>query len=219
MQKFLKPLLLSIALVATSNFAFAKDEKISITIMSPSAVKAALGDFPAAGSAEEAAEVKTLISLQDKRTIEQCDFAQSQNSVSLKSLFVDNNGPLTEKEASQIESATFKDYAQTGLNIYLAKKMYNRPRPYDAHPEVKPCIDHETSMSFPSGHATIARYYANVLSEYFPQRRAAFFKRAAESSANRVIGGVHYPSDVAAGDKFGDTLYALYKQNGKKDHK
>ncbi len=217
MQTIFKTLILSVALVTTTNFAFAKDEKFSISIMTPAAVKTAIGEAPLADSAEEKAEVKALVALQDLRTVEQCDYALSQSSANLKTLFVENNGPLTAKEASQVESATFKNYAQAGLNIYLAKKMYNRPRPYDSHPEVKPCIDLESSTSFPSGHATIARYYANVLSEYFPAKKAAFFKRAAEVSANRLLGGVHYPSDIVAGQKLGDALYELFKANEKED--
>lgn len=219
MQNILKPFILSLVLVTSTNFAFANnnDEKFSLTIMTPSAIESLLGDHPAAGSVEEKAEVKQMIALQDSRTNEDCVYADSQNSTSLTNLFAANNGPLTAKEASKLEKATFKNYAQAGLNIYIAKKLYNRARPYDAHQEVKPCIELETSMSYPSGHAAIARYFANVLSEYYPERKAAFFKRASESSANRVIGGVHYPSDVVAGDKLGDALFKLFKQSERND--
>jgi acid phosphatase (class A) len=211
MNKFLISFVLSMAIISGNSFA--ADEKFSIKVLTPSAIKSLLGDFPQTGSTEEVADVKTLIAWQDKRTVEECEYADSQNSSNLTALFSDNNGPLTAEEASKLEKRTFKIYAEAGLSILLAKKLYNRARPYDAHSEVKPCIELETSTSFPSGHATIARFYANVLTEYFPARKAEFFKRADEAALNRVIGGVHYPSDIAAGKKLGDEIYKLLKND------
>ena len=205
MNKMFKTLVLATAILTTN--AFAGQEKFSIKVMTPSAVKSLLGDFPKSGSQVEKDEVKTMLAIQDSRTSEECAYADSQNASKLTAMFHDNNGPLTADEASKMEKLTFKLYAEAGLNILVAKKSYDRPRPYDSHPEIKPCIELETSTSYPSGHSTIARFYANILAQYYPDRKAAFFKRADEAAMNRVIGGVHYPSDIAAGKVFGDALY------------
>ena len=205
MNKMFKTLILVTAILTTN--AFAKGEKFSIKVMTPTAVKDLLGEFPKSGSQAEKEEVKKMIAIQDTRTSEECAYADSQNASKLAALFHDNNGPLSKDEASRMEVITFKLYAEAGLNILMAKKVYNRPRPYDSHQEVKPCIELETTASFPSGHSTIARFYANILSQYYPERKTAFFKRADEAALNRVIGGVHYPSDVAAGKVFGDALF------------
>lgn len=208
----LNKLLASLVLAGIMSTNAMAQENLSITILTPSQIKQVIGEAPAVGSKEEAGDYKALLDWQDKRTVEQCEFAAAQDSANLKTLFVANNGPLSEKEGKTMEILLFKKYAEAGLNIYLAKKQYNRPRPYDANPEVKPCIPLETSSAYPSGHAAIAQFFANELSDYYPERRAAFMKRAKESSMNRVIGGVHHPSDVVAGVKLGDVLYKLLKE-------
>lgn len=204
----------ALVLFVLTSQAFAngnQDEKITIKVLTPSAVKAAIGDFPKPGSVEEAADFKEILDWQNKRSTEECDYAHMQESANIETLFVANNGPLTAKEASKLKKLTFKKYAEAGLNIMIAKRQYKRPRPYDANPEVKPCIDLESSSAFPSGHATIARFYAHLLSEYYPERKASFFKRANEAALNRVIGGVHHPSDIKAGMILGDVIYQLLK--------
>jgi acid phosphatase (class A) len=184
-------------------------EKLTIKILTPSAIKSAIGEFPKVGSKEESLDFNELLDWQNKRSTEECDYAESQKSANLENLFVINNGPLTEKEAKRIKRLTFKKYAEAGLNIVIAKKQYNRPRPYNANPEIKPCIELESSSAFPSGHAAIAQFYAHILSEYYPNRRASFFKRSDEAALNRVIGGVHHPSDILAGKKLGNVIYEL----------
>jgi acid phosphatase (class A) len=58
-------------------------------------------------------------------------------------------------------------------------------------------------MSYPSGHAASAFTLAALLGEIFPDKKEALLEQAAEIAENRVIGGVHYPSDIAAGKQLG----------------
>lgn len=203
MNKFL--LALTILL---STLAHAGDD-FSLTILTPSAIKNTIGEFPKAGSIGETLDFDTLLFWQNTRTPEQCEYAQTQADTSIHAIFVPNNGPLSSEEAKKMEKKLFKKYAEAGLNIYIAKKLYDRPRPYDSNPEIKPCIDLESSSAYPSGHATIAQFLALELSQFFPERRIQFLKRASEASMNRVIGGVHHPSDVVAGQKLGTELFKV----------
>lgn len=177
-----------------------------IDILSKAEIRMLLGDYPALGTPEGDRDLEIMLEYQAKRTKEQCEYAASQEPVSLKALFVDNDGPLSRKEARWLKIRLLPLYAEAGFNILKAKKMYDRPRPYDSHPELKPCIPKETSKAYPSGHTTLGRALARALSEIYPERAALFMKRGDEISKNRIIGGVHYPSDVAAGKILGDEI-------------
>ena len=83
-----------------------------------------------------------------------------------------------------------------------AKDKWQRPRPFRAHPQVHPVLQAD-GLSYPSGHATAAYLCAVLLGEIFPDKKAALLQRAAQIAQDRVIGGVHYPSDIVAGEQFG----------------
>lgn len=185
-----------------SVFAAADD----IRVFTPETIKALIGPHPAKGSAEEKREFQLLADLQRTRTEEQCQLAANEESANLVSLFANAGGPLSRSEARILSVRFLQAYASAGVNIFLAKSLYDRPRPYDANPELTPCIEKETSSAYPSGHTAFARMFARLLSRLYPEREAALMKRADEVAQNRVIGGVHHPSDIVAGKKLGDAM-------------
>lgn len=169
-------------------------------------IRQLLGDYPTLGSLDGQEDLDILLEYQRTRTQEQCEYAASQDSVSVENLFVKNGGPISKKEAKKLKWRLARWYVEAGINIWKAKRLYKRPRPYDSHSELKPCIPRESSYSYPSGHTTLGRVLARVLSEIYPERAALIMKRGNEVSKNRIIGGVHYPSDVAAGKILGDEI-------------
>lgn len=177
-----------------------------IRIFTPDTIKEMLGPHPAKGSAEERREFEILADYQRTRTEEQCKLAASEESANLVTLFANEGGPLSRTEARILSVRFLQAYASAGINIYLAKSLYERPRPYDANPELTPCIDKESSSAYPSGHTALARMFARLLSRMYPEREAALMKRADDVAKNRVIGGVHHPSDIVAGKKLGDAM-------------
>jgi len=87
-----------------------------------------------------------------------------------------------------------------------AKRRWKRPRPYQADARVKPCIGLENTTSYPSGHATRGIVWATVLAEIFPEHRDELLAKGKQFGDDRVIAGVHYPTDVAAGQKLGAAI-------------
>jgi acid phosphatase (class A) len=55
------------------------------------------------------------------------------------------------------------------------------------------------SASYPSGHATFGWGQALVLAAMVPEKADAILARGRAYGDSRVVCGVHYPSDIAAG--------------------
>lgn len=83
------------------------------------------------------------------------------------------------------------------------KTKQGRIRPYLAHPDLHPCLPPEDTPSFPSGHAVWFRATAELLADLVPERRERLQQIGRQGGANRVLCGVHYPSDVEAGQRLG----------------
>lgn len=80
----------------------------------------------------------------------------------------------------------------------IIRWLWFRPRPFIDH-AVNSLITHESTGSFPSGHA--AFFFALAMAVYFFNRRAGqwLFVAAISISLARVYVGVHYPLDILAG--------------------
>lgn len=94
------------------------------------------------------------------------------------------------------------------------KDHFARPRPVDGHKgEVKELVPYESGYSYPSGHATRAWLYALVLGELDPADRLAFLRQAALVGYFRVLGGMHYQSDVIASRTLAESLFTQLQAN------
>jgi len=71
--------------------------------------------------------------------------------------------------------------------------------------------------SFPSDYAAAAAAAGEVLAYIFPARAKIFAERAEEATQVRLLAGVEYPSDVAAGRTIGQKIAALAIARGQSD--
>lgn len=198
----MKTLLLTLCLLSGSTFAAAD----SVRILTPGSIRTLLGDYPALGTEASHRDYDVLLHIQNTRTPEECAEAALEEKVSLERMFAGENGPLTKAEIKRVTPRLLGGFAEIGANIYIAKKIFKRPRPYFVDRHLTPCIKKEGSYAYPSGHAATSRYFARKLMEIFPDRKEAILKRSDEVAWNRVLGGVHHPSDIEAGKKLGDEL-------------
>ena len=82
----------------------------------------------------------------------------------------------------------------------LISSLWSRDRPFVAHPGETVLVAHRSAdPSFPSDHATAA--FAIAFAVLFFSRRLGllFLLGATAIGVSRVLLGLHYPSDVAAG--------------------
>lgn len=162
---------------------------------------------PAAGSAVEREDFRVLHEWQNARTAAQCGAAAAQESPFFGSFF-GGASPLPDPLPAGAAVFFARVGAEAGVVDHLIKRRFRRPRPFLADPTLAPCIARPGGYAYPSGHAAVSRLYALILSELAPRRRAEFLARADQAALNRVIGGVHHPSDVEAGRRLADGLFA-----------
>jgi acid phosphatase (class A) len=173
----------------------------------PTAIILLLPPAPIAGSAQDKADVAALLDLQAKRTQSMCDFAQSDAEVSLKR-FLAPLGLTLNGDTLRAEELLRQMVAPIRTESEMAKARYKRPRPYDYDARLIACISKAPagSYSYPSGHAASGYVLAAMLSEIAPEHKAKWQERAASFGRSRLVGGVHFPSDVDAGKRLGEQI-------------
>ena len=93
------------------------------------------------------------------------------------------------------------------------KEAWNRPRPFDVSTDVHPVGERPGGSSYPSGASTVGYLTAIVLANMVPEKSAALFARGREFGDDRVILGVHFPSDVEAGRLAATALATVLMQD------
>lgn len=170
---------------------------------------------PAKNSKEQAEDEKILLEYQKNRTDKECQAAKEEVKVTLLGLFAKPHGPLDETKLTGLEPLFKQIRNDADFQIFNLKKHYGRPRPYVYLSSIHPCIDLEKSMAYPSGHATLGKLFALVLSDLFPDQKEAIRAQGDATGTHRVLGGVHHPSDIAAGRLIAEKIYKELKKSKK----
>jgi len=163
---------------------------------------------PAPGSREQEADIAAIMAWQNKRTEADCEKARHTADSTYDS-FWGAKSPFPQPLPGEVKE--FFDRLALDLDpaVDAMKGRWERLRPFKAYPgQAEPCIKKSRGFSYPSGHSSFSRVFANVLSDIVPERRDEFFAKADEIAQDRVIGGVHFPTDIAAGKVFGDLYHA-----------
>lgn len=162
---------------------------------------------PAAGSEAQKADLAAVLELQQKRTEADCARARASADVDYDFLFGGNN-PFPAPLPGELNRFFRRLDRDIGEFMDAMKNKFSRPRPFLASKEVRPCVKPGSGYSYPSGHSLYSRIYADVLGDILPSRKVEFVKRSDEAGLDRVLGGVHYPTDAAAGNVLGDEFHA-----------
>ncbi len=164
---------------------------------------ALIGDFPHPGSDGAKADQAILEWLQASRTPEGVARAQSEVPLPL-GLFSQAAGRDLDAPRMALTRALSQDL-ERDLRAATAslKNRFARPRPYRALPQIHPAVRLETSFSYPSGHSAWGMAQATLLGALRPSARQALLDRGRLVGFDRALAGVHYPSDVAAGQRLG----------------
>lgn len=175
--------------------------------------RALLPEPPAVGSIAAQADLEAVRQVQAWRTSEQVAWALR---VEKDSVFYHAEilGVWFKAERVPLAAEFFKRLADDMRALDgAAKKPFLRPRPTTVDPRVQPCVTLPASTSYPSGSGMRAFVWAQLLAEAVPAKRDALIARAHRAAWGRVIGGVHFPSDVVAGARLADAYLAEARKN------
>jgi membrane-associated phospholipid phosphatase len=128
---------------------------------------------------------------------------------------------LVEKDDDLFKSAIYVGVSigVSGVLTYGLKHSIREPRPYITYPDIinrNIDFENETSLSFPSGHTSLAFATATALSLKYPKWYviAPSYFWACSVGYSRMNLGMHYPSDVLAGAILGaGSAYITYQVN------
>jgi acid phosphatase (class A) len=159
---------------------------------------------PAPGSLAAEADLLAVLQAQALRTYADESWARR---VAIGDLFdfSDVLGSWFSKENLPVTAALLEHVdGDLGPGVDASKNAFARPRPFVADARVHPCVERPEvggrfQYSYPSGHTMQFFVEAAVLARIFPDRREALFEFAGRMAWGRVIGGVHFPTDLVAG--------------------
>jgi hypothetical protein len=162
---------------------------------------------PEPGSAENKAEIDKLLEWQNKRT--ETDIARCKSEVVASPfIFSDVLGDKFKRSSLPL-TADLLDGVEKDIKGFtkLAKAKWARRRPPAADSRIHPCVTLEENGSYPSAHAARGVVWASILSEIAPDKKTELMSRGRLIGTDRVIAGIHFPSDVEAGQTLGEAIF------------
>lgn len=182
---------------------------VSLQLFSSASVVLAydLSPPPAKGSTADREDFRILHVYQDQRTEEQCEAADRQTIPTVDAMFGPNTGVLTASEVRKVNLEGTQLIRKVFKIVDPFKDEYRRMRPYNADPTLQPCVKLPGgNKAYPSAHATVGIVLAAFLAQKFPSKKAELIEQGKQVGINRLIGGVHHPSDVKAGQSLGKQI-------------
>ena len=164
---------------------------------------------PADGSDTQKAELAELDQVQ--ATMSAADFARAttDNDNETASMYQIVLGPSFDLAKLPATAHLFDDVIHEEKAAAKAAKIYfHRARPYVFDTGLKTCEkpDADPHNSYPSGHATMAFSTGVVLAALMPAKAQIILARAADYAHERLVCGVHFRSDIVAGQVLGTTV-------------
>lgn len=166
---------------------------------------------PAADSADTRRELDELLAIQQTRTPREIEAARADRKTEVWQ-FAAALGLQREQMRDMDALSKLAEQVESEVRPYVraAKYHFLRLRPYEIEARLKPCIDDvRDDLSYPSGHATYGYVTALLLADLVPERRTQILARAQEFARQRMVCGVHFPSDLAAGRRGAESLAQL----------
>jgi acid phosphatase (class A) len=169
---------------------------------------------PRPASKAEEDDVAAVAAIQREASPERAAQAIADDEATVRRFAGSVLGPRFTEENAPKTFALLRRVSEEGNAISeLAKQKWDRPRPFLVSKQVRSLVAQPTNASYPSGHTTFAYEMAILLGSMIPDKRDVLFERAADFARSRIITGVHFPTDIAAGRSAGTSIAALLLQS------
>jgi len=155
-------------------------------------------------------DMAVVLEAQRTRTPERVAQADADGKEGIFDMFAPVLGPRFVPANLPVLTRVFDRLGDTEETVSApAKEGFARKRPFMVDPDMHPAIRLSRSGSYPSGHATRVTMDGIVLAAMLPEQRRVIFARMGDYAQSRVIGGVHFPSDIEAGKRAGTAIAAV----------
>jgi acid phosphatase (class A) len=169
---------------------------------------------PAAQSELQRLDLDAVLELQRGRTPSQAERAVADNDLSIFRIAGEVLGPNFTAARVPKTTTFFGRLNEDARSLLLATKdVWDRPRPFKVSTEVKAVGALPANGSYPSGHATRGYLAAILFATMVPEKSGSLFARGREYGQNRVLAGVHFPTDIEAGRIGATAMAAEFMQN------
>lgn len=159
-------------------------------------------------------DLMAVLQAQNDRTASQSERTVADNDLSVFRIAGDVLGPNFTPARVPKTAAFFDRISQdAGALLLAAKHFWGRPRPFKVSADVKAIGVLPNNGSYPSGHATQGYLAAIILANMLPEKSASLFARGREYGQNRVVAGVHFPTDIEAGRIAATAMAVAFMQN------
>jgi acid phosphatase (class A) len=170
---------------------------------------------PANSSAETRAELDELLKLQQERTRAQVKMITKHLDYDRVCAAVLDATHRKLTRAPKTKALLSHVQIDASLALFHAKKRFNRARPHQLEPRLRPAIPVPAHPAYPSGHALQGELVARTLALLFPEDAEELMAAGVQIGREREIAGIHYPSDSKASRALGEELFARLQQNEK----
>ncbi len=171
-----------------------------------------VGLYPRAGTPTGYGEQAVLFWLQTARTAQDVARANAENTPSFGCYAQDIH--LAYALDGQEVPVEIQDFPKTEAVLDQARQdllpilqalqaTFARPRPYVFYSGLQPALPLAGGPSYPSTNATLGTVFAEIIAQYDQADVNALRTTGKLMGTDRVLGGVHYPSDVDAGQRLG----------------
>ena len=161
---------------------------------------------PSVGSEEYRSEIDQILAIQSKRTPAQIRRFLAEDKVGLATFAGVMPDFCTADNLPKLNKLLKAAVSDSKYFSVSAKDDFQRKRPYREESRIQPLGPRDDECAYPSGHATRGILCATILSEIDRGRAERLMERGREIGWDRVIGGVHHPSDIAAGRVLGQAI-------------
>jgi acid phosphatase (class A) len=167
---------------------------------------------PANGGEESMAELHELQLLESWRTPAQAEYAKADHDRTLERFLAGMKIALPAKPT--VAMHFFDCVAESAEKaVGDAKRHFNRIRPYkydNSWLHILKKVAADDSPSYPSGHATYGMVVGLLLADMLPEQKADIMQRIENFGMSRLVSGVHFRSDVYAGEIAGAVIVATF---------
>ncbi|MGH6828194.1 MAG: phosphatase PAP2 family protein [Rhizomicrobium sp.] len=188
----------------------------SARLLAPGALNPALllPPPPASGSTDAKAEVAELHAIARRATPAMLAAARRDSGDESADIFNAVLGfditalPVTDRLLNEVRE-------EQGAEAGSAKNFFHRARPWIVDPSIAICGvagPGAAHTSYPSGHATLAYSLGVVLAALDPRKAQAILARASNYAENRLVCGMHFRSDIVAGEVLGTVVASRLMQ-------